>query len=125
LKNLLTELMEAFGREKRPVSYLLTNRLNQDVIENLFGYIRAMAGSNDIPTPLEFRYRLRWYILGKHASHVITDHTNTAQNIQDKQEYCLTSNIDFGFENEESAHSNDEADEEVEKYLQSMGTIAY
>jgi len=125
LKNLLTELMEAFGREKRPVSYLLTNRLNQDVIENLFGYIRAMARSNDIPTPLDFRYRLRWYILGKHASHVITDHTNTAQNIQDKQEYCLTSNIDFGFENEESAHLNDEADEEVEKYLQSMGTITY
>jgi len=78
LKNLLTELMEAFVREKRPVLYLLTNRLNQDVIKNLFGYIQAMAGNNNIPMSLNFRYRLRWYILGKHASHIITNHTNSS-----------------------------------------------
>lgn len=45
--------------------YLLTRRLNQDVIENFFGIIRAKGGLHDHPSPLEFKYRLRSYILGK------------------------------------------------------------
>lgn len=47
------------------VQYLLTRRINQDVIENFFGVIRAKGGLHDHPTPLEFKYRLRSYILGK------------------------------------------------------------
>lgn len=47
------------------VSYLLTYRLNQDVIENFFGVIRAKGGLYDHPDRLEFMYRLRSYILGR------------------------------------------------------------
>lgn len=36
------------------VDYLLTSRLNQDVVENFFAYIRGMGGPNDLPTPLDF-----------------------------------------------------------------------
>lgn len=39
------------------VQYLLTRRINQDVIENFFGIIRAKGGLHDHPSPLEFKYR--------------------------------------------------------------------
>ncbi|KAM7312997.1 uncharacterized protein ISCGN_002918 [Ixodes scapularis] len=34
--------------------YLLTSRLSQDPIENLFGILRQMSGCNDHPTPSQF-----------------------------------------------------------------------
>src|SRR5277367_1465594 len=34
--------------------YILTSRLNQDKVENLFGIVRQSCGSNDHPTPSEF-----------------------------------------------------------------------
>ncbi|KYB24658.1 Transposable element P transposase-like protein [Tribolium castaneum] len=45
--------------------FILTYRLNQDVLENFFGAIRAKGGLHDHPDPIEFRYRLRSYILGR------------------------------------------------------------
>lgn len=47
------------------VKYLLTYRLNQDILENFFGVIRAKGGLHDHPDALQFRYRLRSYILGR------------------------------------------------------------
>lgn len=41
------------------IEYILTSRLNQDIIENFFSAIRAMSGGNDHPCGLEFKYRLR------------------------------------------------------------------
>lgn len=88
------------------VSYIMTNRLNQDVLENLFGYIRAMGAAHDNPAAIDIRYRLRWYILGKHSSDVFTEGSNTK--IQDTtDETCLTSmelpveKIDKCFENDD------------------------
>lgn len=46
-------------------SDILTYRLNQDVLDNFFGVIRSKGGLHDHPTPLEFKYRLRSYILGR------------------------------------------------------------
>ncbi|KAH6926177.1 hypothetical protein HPB50_015784 [Hyalomma asiaticum] len=34
--------------------YLLTSRLSQDPLENVFGILRQMSGSNDHPTPTQF-----------------------------------------------------------------------
>lgn len=51
--------------EKYSMTYLLTNRLNQDILENFFGAIRSRGGLNDHPSPMDFKYRLRKYILGK------------------------------------------------------------
>lgn len=45
--------------------YILTRRLNQDVLENFFGVIRAKGGLHDHPNALEFKYRLRSYVMGK------------------------------------------------------------
>lgn len=47
------------------LKYILTYRLNQDVLENFFGIIRSKGGLHDHPDCLEFKYRLRSYILGK------------------------------------------------------------
>lgn len=45
--------------------YILTYRLNQDVLENFFGAIRSKGGLYDHPDAIEFKYRLRSYILGR------------------------------------------------------------
>lgn len=60
LKLLFEDLVARFG-----IKYILTYRLNQDVLENFFSTIRAKGGLHDHPDALEFRYRLRSYIMGK------------------------------------------------------------
>nr|CAH7712823.1 unnamed protein product [Callosobruchus chinensis] len=89
------------------VKYILTSRLNQDVLENVFSYIRGTGGANDHPSPLEFRYRLRWYILGKNSAAIFTSNTNTEDTLEPcllkalerqsqnevTEELCLTNNI--------------------------------
>lgn len=41
------------------VSFLLTNRLNQDCVENLFSVIRSKGAQRDNPNAREFRAALR------------------------------------------------------------------
>ena len=41
------------------LSFLMTRRLNQDGLENLFGVIRMSSGQNDVPNPTQFRMALR------------------------------------------------------------------
>ncbi|XP_039966688.1 uncharacterized protein LOC120778773 [Bactrocera tryoni] len=61
---------ETDERQKR-----MEYRLNQDVLENLFGVIRLKGGLHDHPDRKEFKYRLRSYILG-HNERPITDEGN-------------------------------------------------
>lgn len=60
LQLLLPDLKRRFHAD-----FILTRRLNQDVLENFFGVIRAKGGLHDHPNALEFKFRLRSYILGK------------------------------------------------------------
>lgn len=46
------------------VEYLLTSRLNQDCLENLFTQIRGLGHYYEHPLPTEFKYWLRLIILG-------------------------------------------------------------
>lgn len=57
------------------ISYILTYRLNQDVLENFFGLIRSKGGLHDHPDQEEFRFRLRSYILGRNEG-VISNSAN-------------------------------------------------
>lgn len=97
--------MYDYLHEKYNIEYILTSRLNQDVLENFFAYIRGMGGPNDHPSPLEFKYRLRWYILGKNSSAIFTENRNTLESSEsclinvleelstdkcEKKEICLT-----------------------------------
>lgn len=51
---------------KFEMKYIVTSRLNQDILEHFFGAIRSKGGLNDHPTPKEFKYRLRKYVMGKY-----------------------------------------------------------
>lgn len=59
------------------LKYLLSSKINQDALENLFSQIRSRGGLDDHPTPLNAIYRLRMMILGKSPSY-ISKQTNTA-----------------------------------------------
>lgn len=39
--------------------------------------MRGMGRTNDNPTAYDFKYRLRWYILGKHSSSIFVSNANT------------------------------------------------
>lgn len=77
LKSLFQYLQDNFSSDSFKVEYILTRRLNQDVLENFFSYIRSMGAANTHPTPVELRNRLKWYVLGKYSGHVISRHENT------------------------------------------------
>lgn len=67
LQQLLPYLQEKYRTNNFKLTYILTNRLTQDCLENLFSFLRAMGAGNDQPSALNLRYRLRLYLLGKHA----------------------------------------------------------
>lgn len=70
LKGLYEHLNSRYGTK-----YILTYRLNQDVLENFFGVIRAKGGLHDHPDQIQFKYRLRSYIMGRNDG-VISDAAN-------------------------------------------------
>lgn len=49
---------------RQNIEFILTSRLNQDALENMFSQVRAMGRTHDHPSPVEFRYRLRLLLLG-------------------------------------------------------------
>jgi len=61
--NALLALYEQL-KKRYNVPYLLTNHLNQDVLENFFALIRSFGNSSDHPTASQFRYRLRLALIG-------------------------------------------------------------
>lgn len=44
-----------------------------------------MGATNDHPSPLDFQYRLKWYIMGKHSEAIFTEKRNT----RESNESCL------------------------------------
>lgn len=48
LQNLFQDLKEVYD-----ISYLLTHKLNQDALENIFSQLRTRGGLNDHPSPLD------------------------------------------------------------------------
>ena len=71
LEKLFLHLKEQYNLE-----YILTHRLNQDVLENFFSHMRAMGAANDQPNPVDFMHRLRWYILGRHSPRALSNNKN-------------------------------------------------
>lgn len=62
--NISLEMLHNYLKERFNMTYICTSRLNQDVLEHFFGAIRSTGGLNDHPTPQDFKYRMRKYILG-------------------------------------------------------------
>lgn len=57
---LFSEIKKRFA-----ITYLITSRINNEAIENLFAQLRTSGGVNDYPTPLHALQRLRMIFLGK------------------------------------------------------------
>ena len=72
--------------------YILTNRLNQDVLENLFSYIRGIGGRKETPTALDIQNRLRWYTLGKHSAKFLSKNSNN-MNLQNDEGLVTASDV--------------------------------
>jgi len=77
LQEMFTYIKNKYSSEEFEIKYILTRRLNQDIIENFFSYIRSMGAEHNHPTPVEIRNRLKWYILGKHSGHVLSPAAHT------------------------------------------------
>jgi len=117
LKNLLHNVNELHG-----ISYILTRKLNQDVLEHLYSFLKGMVGSaSSNITSLDFKnwyvilpwfdiirmytiikyyifnhFSLRWFILGKYSNVVFTNNTNSEQCIETnllEENDCLTSKL--------------------------------
>lgn len=83
LKFLLDDL-----RRSHNIDYILTHRLNQDALENLFSQLRTRGGLNDHPSPLNALYRLRMIILGKNQG-ILQRNVNTGGS--DDSEFVVAS----------------------------------
>lgn len=77
LRQILPYIQNTYSSEQLEINYILTRRLNQDILENFFAYLRSMGGSYDHPTPVELRNRVKWYILGRHSGHFLSPQENT------------------------------------------------
>ena len=71
IQSLYLELTELYS-----IRYILTRRLNQDVIEHSFGIIRQMGHGYVHINPVNFKCRLKSYILGR-TNIIISRHQNT------------------------------------------------
>lgn len=54
LQNLLLDLKTEYDG----INYIMSRKVNSDVLENLFSYLKGMVGSNTHMTPIEFKYWL-------------------------------------------------------------------
>lgn len=76
------------------MTYILTSRLNQDILENFFATIRLMGATNDHPSALNFKRRLKWYLLGRHSNTLLGNKTNTIDRSNDSCFTELASTLD-------------------------------
>ncbi len=58
-------------KEKYQAKFIMTSRLNQDIVENLFSRMRYMGGANTHPGCVEFMNRLRLLILGQSSELIV------------------------------------------------------
>lgn len=111
IKQLLPYLKDTYSTGSFQIDHILTYRINQDVVENFFGYIRGMGGQHTRPSALQFKYRLRWYLLGKHCQDLFICNNNAEE---DDDESFVVAEPDTENANKETLLKNDfEAMKEV------------
>ena len=73
-------------------SFIMTARLNQDCVENLFSQIRSMGGANQMPDAAEFRARLRMLLMAP-APLVAASSRGCAVQLEDDPEFLTTGQL--------------------------------
>lgn len=90
------------------IKYILTYRLNQDVLENCFSYLRGMGGNNDHPNAMDIQSRLRWFVLGKYSTDLFSIRANT---VPDSYDSTLINAQDIHSQEQESIEIDEHEDE--------------
>ena len=62
------------------LKYIITYRLNQDGLEHFFGYLRQMGALYQHPNPVQVKYRVRSYLLGKNCELVGSNYNTEKEN---------------------------------------------
>ncbi|KAL4112262.1 hypothetical protein QTP88_016083 [Uroleucon formosanum] len=111
--------------------YLLTSKINQDSLENLFSQLRSRGGLNDHPSPLNALNRLRTIILGKNPG-IVSSSSNTTD--QNQEEFLVAAalkqadiNVKIEFEipeHRENMSNDSETDMASEKSHKKEGEIS-
>lgn len=71
IKLLFKDLQKRFG-----LKYLVSSRLNNDKLENIFDILGTNGGQNSLPDRKEFRLRLTAYVLGRSKSSTASEFKN-------------------------------------------------
>ena len=90
-------------------TYLLTKRVNQDCLENLFSRIRGMCGANAHPTCVEFIRRIRILLIGGYAG-VLVLNPSVQLEIDERQESVTLATEELIKENNINTTSHDIGD---------------
>lgn len=73
---------------KFDIYFILTYKVNQDFLENLFAILRLNGGTHEHPSPLQALNRLRLAILGKNLQHHLKRNQNT-ENVSMEESFLL------------------------------------
>lgn len=117
LQQLLPYLKNIYNSDDFEIQYLLTNRINQDVIENFFSYIRGMGAGHDKPSALEFRHRLKWFILGRHSCDMFIEKCN----IEEDADSTLIDGVDLNASQQKIKNKSSSLD--VQRMNDILGTL--
>lgn len=107
LRGLFDDMKARFG-----IKYIMTAKLNQDALENLFSIVRTRGGGNDHPSPMQFLRRLRVIILGKSIQSV-----SSGQSTEDRcsgEEYLVMDVLKGYKPTESTGNSSADAPGELE-----------
>jgi len=105
--------------QEHGLKYLLTSKVNQDALENLFSQLRTRGGLNDHPSPLNALYRLRMIILGKNPGVVSTSSNTTDYNQEEFMVANTFKQINFQItDNENNGDINTGTDTDDDKSIE-------
>jgi hypothetical protein len=76
------------------LSYLITSRLNQDSLENMFSQIRALGGNNHHPTSVDAINRIRKICLTKNSQAIVSSSCPVENEANDEDVYLSVSIVD-------------------------------
>ncbi|KAJ8910639.1 hypothetical protein NQ315_012507 [Exocentrus adspersus] len=95
LKEMLLYLQSKYNKDQSlEIKYILTRKLNQDILEQAFSTIRAMGRFNDNPSALSMKHRIRNYILSRHAATVLAANTKeSSSEDHEPQDIMMTHDI--------------------------------
>lgn len=75
-----------------------------------------MGAAHDKPSALQFRYRLRWYILGRHSSDMFIDKCNT----EEDADSTLVDDISSTTEDNDRLHTSSNDKQAMQDILGNM-----